>query len=108
MLIIKLNINKTLKTCLKILIAFSILPDPIFLETNAPPPMANIEAKPNNITVNGKTIFTAANAESPTPCPTNIPSITVYSEEINIANADGIAYLKNSFFIHISFNFFKL
>ena len=104
-LIIKLNINKDLKTCLKILTAFFTLFAPIFLETNAPPPIANMEAKPNNITVNGRTILTAANAESPTPCPTNIPSITVYNEEINIANADGIAYLKNSFFIHISFNF---
>ncbi len=111
MLIIKLTINKDLNTCLKILTALSTLLAPIFLETNAPPPIANIEANPNNITVNGRTIFTAAKAESPTPCPTNIPSITVYNEEINIAKADGIAYLKNSFFIYISplnFNPFKL
>ncbi len=59
--------------------------------------MANIEASPNNITVKGSTIFTDANAKSPTPCPTNIPSTTVYKDDMNMARAEGTAYLKNSF-----------
>ena len=72
---------------------------PIFLDTRSPPPTANIVATPNSIIVNGITIFTAANAESPTPCPTKIPSIIVYNDETNIAKAEGTAYFKNSFII---------
>ena len=82
-----------------------------FFDTNAPPPTAIIFAIPTIITVNGKTILTAASAESPTPWPTNIPSIIVYNDDINIESADGIAYFKNSTFLAdkflVSFQGFK-
>ena len=67
------------------------------MDTKSPPPTANIVAIPNSIIVNGITILTAASAESPTPCPTKIPSIIVYKDETNMAKAEGSAYLKNSF-----------
>ena len=60
-------INNNFITCLNIFTALSILLAPTFFDTNAPPPTANIFAIPNNTTVKGSTIFTAANAESPTP-----------------------------------------
>ncbi len=66
-LIIPLAIKRNLNTCLKIITALSIFFAPMFLDTKVPPPMANIEASPNNITVKGSTIFTDANAKSPTP-----------------------------------------
>ena len=91
MLMKRLRINKNLKTWRNITLAFWILPLPKFLEISAPPPTANMVAIPNNIMVRGITTLTAANARSPTPCPTKIPSMTVYKDEINMAKAEGIA-----------------
>ena len=86
-----LIINRNLNTCLNTFKPFSSSPAPKFFETSAPPPTANIVAIPNSIIVSGITIVTAASALSPTPCPTNMPSIIVYSDETNMASAEGIA-----------------
>ena len=60
----------------KYLLAFSLSPSPIVLETSAHPPVPNINPTVPKIISAGIIKFTAANPSEPTMFDTNIPSTT--------------------------------
>jgi len=86
----------------KVSFAFFKSPLPRKIDVTVEVPIANNIETANIVLIIGIDKLTAANAYSPTPLATNIPSAIVYKEYTHIAATEGTTYFKKVFFIDIT------
>ena len=83
------------KACVTLIRAVFCLPRDKCIEATTEQPAPTINPTPVKNINTGIKILIAAMPSLPTPCPTNIPSIAVTADILNMPNKVGMKYLLN-------------